>query len=410
MLSNDAKRRQYDATGTTEKTVDEQFMEGFAAGAFQDKLRVHAEDQREKRESVAEQLTVRQTAEFNSHTAGFEAWMRSRGEGGGKVYTADDIVEQFGVAEGSYEPVPLPKIKAYAAECRAFGNPRDALGLTSQPIPAALEWGEILVNIRAAPINPGDVAAVGAADAGAGGRPKPPFVGGSAAVAIVVKVGPGVKNVHENDWVLPFRPDMGAWRSLAVWKEKDVLKVPAELMPLEYLAMHQEMCVAYRLLEDFGALQPGDAVALNAATSAVGQTVIQLCSILKLRVVAVARDLGGNFAKTATWLKSLGASAVLKDAGDLKEELGELKFFAKPKLAFDCVGGDSARRLADTLEAGGQLVVYGCLSSEAPQWGWEQWVHRELKVCGFNMQRWMDGNKKVRHAAPDQRFLRLLRD
>lgn len=39
--------------------------------------------------------------------------MRARGSAGVKTFTADDVVDQFGVAKGSYDTVPLPKIKAY---------------------------------------------------------------------------------------------------------------------------------------------------------------------------------------------------------------------------------------------------------------------------------------------------------
>ena len=58
---------------------------------------------------------------------------------------------------------------------------------------------------------------------------------------------------------------MGTWRSLAVWKEKHLCKVAADLMPIEYAAMARELCVAYRLLEDYGNLKPGDSVLINAA-------------------------------------------------------------------------------------------------------------------------------------------------
>jgi NADPH:quinone reductase-like Zn-dependent oxidoreductase len=66
---------------------------------------------------------------------------------------------------------------------------------------------------------------------------KPPFAAGNDGLAVVVKVGPGVKNLSENDWVMPFKPGMGTWRSLAVWREKDLLKMPADLLPVEYAAM-----------------------------------------------------------------------------------------------------------------------------------------------------------------------------
>ena len=38
-------------------------------------------------------------------------------------------------------------------------------------------------------------------------------------------------------------------------------------------------------------------------------------------------------------------------------ELDRAKFFSKPRLALDCVGGASAARLVDCLAEGGQLVV-----------------------------------------------------
>lgn len=41
-------------------------------------------------------------------------------------------------------------------------------------------------------------------------------------------------------------------------------------------------------------------------------------------------------------------------------ELDKLKFYSKPRLALDCVGGASAARLVDCLAEGGQLVVSAC--------------------------------------------------
>lgn len=56
---------------------------------------------------------------------------------------------------------------------------------------------------------------------------------------------------------------------------------------------------------------------LNAATSTVGQALIQLCYTLQLRSVAIlsSRD---SFEKAALWLKSLGATVVIEDAGSIK--------------------------------------------------------------------------------------------
>ena len=80
-------------------------------------------------------------------------------------------------------------------------------------------------------------------------------------IATVLKTGAGVKQLNEGDWVVPHKPGsgFGAWASIAVVREKDLIKIPTDLMPLEYAAMHRELCVAYRLLEDHGDLKPGDA-------------------------------------------------------------------------------------------------------------------------------------------------------
>lgn len=60
--------------------------------------------------------------------------------------------------------------------------------------------------------------------------------------------------------------------------------------------------------------QPGEAVILNAANSTVGQVVIQLCKILKLRSIAIVRKPDA----VAGWLKELGASVVISDTATIK--------------------------------------------------------------------------------------------
>lgn len=140
-------------------------------------------------------------------------------------------------------------------------------------------------------------------------------------------------------------------------------------------------------------MQAGDAVILNAANSCVGQLIVQLCKSLRLRCIALVRD-HGRLDRTRAWLEGLGATAVFEDAtfskvsiawqlasamspvlrpcemhassamqrsgGNcartgvmscecLQASLDQLKFFARPKVAFDSVGGESAGRLAAAL-------------------------------------------------------------
>lgn len=41
--------------------------------------------------------------------------------------------------------------------CTEGGQPADVFQLAAGRLPTSLEWGEVLINIRAAPINPADV-------------------------------------------------------------------------------------------------------------------------------------------------------------------------------------------------------------------------------------------------------------
>ncbi len=330
--------------------------------------------------------------------------MRSRGTDGVQTFTSDDIISQFGVVKGSYESVALPAIKAYAVKCQRAGLPKEVLTVDMEDLPPALEWGEVLVSMRMMPINPADLYTIQTGGM-YGNDPSqrvsavpPPFSPGHDGVGIVLKNGPGVKdeNVREGDWVIPMRANAGTWRSLAVMKEKDLLVVPQECMSFDQLAVVREMITAYRLLEDAN-LKPGDCVLLNGASGTVGQLVVQLCHLLRLRAVAVVSMSVGDeahFEKTAAMLAKLGAVHVIKDQGSVKSELNKLKFFAKPKLGLDCIGGDSSVRLSEALAEGAQLVIYGCMSGKSPSFNWKSWVFGRLSVKGFNTRRWMTDNAK----------------
>jgi len=228
-------------------------------------------------------------------------------------------------------------------------------------------------------------------------------------------------------------------------------------MPLEHAAMLREYCVAYRLLEDAGdLLKPGDAVVVDGASGAIGTALVRLCALLRLRAVAVVRpsalarksdqsskaskeqkvsanafdtnrafeafeahaskhtsetddsnaspDLhkssglcSAAFLKTRARLKALGAAEVLADEGDLRAALERRRFFARPKLALDCVGGASAARLAHCLQDNGVLVVFGCMSGRAVTLPWTTLVARGLTCRGFSLRKWMDkaGDAKI---------------
>ena len=63
------------------------------------------------------------------------------------------------------------------------------LSLSTEALPAALEWGQVLVSIRAAPINPADLYTNQTGGLYGSEAANTPFVAGHDGVAVVVKVG-----------------------------------------------------------------------------------------------------------------------------------------------------------------------------------------------------------------------------
>ena len=123
---------------------------------FRDKLN----EENQRKESVAEAI---QTVEKNkgSHTSGFEAFMRARGDSV-TSFGVDDIINQFGVVKGSYDEVQLPKIKAYEVNHTVgkkvvIGHEKEALRVEAKKIASTLQWGEVLVSVRVAPMNAHDI-------------------------------------------------------------------------------------------------------------------------------------------------------------------------------------------------------------------------------------------------------------
>ena len=71
------------------------------------------------------------------------------------------------------------------------------------------------------------------------------------------QVGPGAKGLQEGEWVVPLGSHVGTWQSLVITRAADLVAIPKECMPLECTALSQQLCLGYRLLEDFGRLKVG---------------------------------------------------------------------------------------------------------------------------------------------------------
>merc|ERR1719231_1298190 len=148
--------------------------------------------------------------------------------------------------------------------------------------------------------------------------------------------------------------------------------------------------MAFRLLEDYGNIKPGDTIIQNASDMPVGQAVIQLCKMLKIRTINLVPD-DASFQRTKELLMQLGATMVLKDNTNVVAFLKELGS-EMPRLAIDALGGEAGKRLAIALRPGGTLVVHQLAHGQVPQLSPSLIMYQQLSMHGFNLPQWVSEN------------------
>lgn len=109
--------------------------------------------------------------------------------------------------------------------CQKAGEATEVFKVSASPIPAALEWGQVMISVRATPISPADIYTARLGGEFGDDKATVPYTAGHDGVGVVQKIGPGVKDLKEGDWVLPFKTHLGLWRSLVVVDEKSLMKV-----------------------------------------------------------------------------------------------------------------------------------------------------------------------------------------
>ena len=73
------------------------------------------------------------------------------------------------------------------AVCKKAGRP-DKMAADLEALPAELEWGQVLVSLRAVPVSPADLHTIQTGGSYGGSRRQPPFVIGHDGVGVVMQV------------------------------------------------------------------------------------------------------------------------------------------------------------------------------------------------------------------------------
>ncbi|XP_023025025.2 enoyl-[acyl-carrier-protein] reductase, mitochondrial [Leptinotarsa decemlineata] len=270
------------------------------------------------------------------------------------------------------------------------GDPIEVLRKEDCPLPN-LEDGEVLLEMLAAPVNPVDINII------QGKYPMHTEAPGYEGVARVVKVGSHVENLIVGDHVVPMKY-VGTWRTHLALPEAVLLKVPKELGLAEAATLAINPPTMYRMLKDYVQLQAGDTVVQNGANSACGVIAIQLCRIWGIKTVNVIRD-RPDIGKLKNFLKDLGATYVFTEEEFAKTDIFKSGALDKPLLALNCVGGKSATQLVRQLDFGGVLVTYGGMSMEPISVPTSALIFRDIRLEGFNINRWYENEDNITERA-----------
>lgn len=219
------------------------------------------------------------------------------------------------------------------------GNPPDVLRLDTQawPTPAA---DEVIVQMRAAPINPADLNAI---EGKYPGRREVPAVPGFEGAGTVVEMGSTAKGIAIGAQVI-LPHNLGTWREAVAVKANELVATPPEIEPVQAAMLKINPMTAWRLLHDYVDLKRGDWLIQNAANSAAGRATIQIARELHFKTVNVVRR-----AELVQELQAEGGDVVLVDGENLRDEVKTATKGAPIRLGLNAVGGESALRLANTL-------------------------------------------------------------
>ena len=220
-------------------------------------------------------------------------------------------------------------------------------GLREADVPTpTLGPRDVLVDVRAASVNPLDVMVRNGEFKQLLSYPRP-FILGHDVAGTITEVGPEVRDFQVGDeiWARPRDHRIGTFAEAIAIDAADISLKPASLSFAEAAAVPLVALAAWQALVDVAQVQPGQRVLVHAGAGGLGSTVIQLAHHLGAYVATTAR---GSDVETVT---ALGADEVIDfTSTDFTEVLSGYD------VVLDSLGTDSLNRSMTVLKPGGLVI------------------------------------------------------
>ncbi|CVL05281.1 related to NADPH:quinone reductase and related Zn-dependent oxidoreductases [Fusarium mangiferae] len=259
-----------------------------------------------------------------------------------------------------------------------------------------------------ASINPSDLVTISGAY---GSRISLPFVPGYEGVVVVESVSDGVSESKVGQRVLPLGSS-GTWQDVKVTEKlvtgkESCSSVPSDLTDEQAAMAYINPLTAQKIVEKYAPKKQDTIVAVNAATSAIGQILIRMLNKKGLEPVVLVRrsDAGEQL------MRELDVAAVIcsSEEASLPQKLYELTRSRGLAVAFNAVGGSEGDDLVRTLSPKGVLVHNRLLSGRALSYELLKecpWARIEL----FRLRDWarVKGHDEVQSALDE--IFEMIRD
>ena len=244
------------------------------------------------------------------------------------------------------------------------GEPADVLRLESRPVPTP-EAGQALIRVKATPIHASDLHVLRGRY---GFSPEFPTVGGHMeCVGRIEALGPGTEGLKIGERVvavavpaMPGPPHVaGTWQEYLVADTRRILPAPDHLSDSRACQLAVNPLTALLLVTRELDVQAGEWLLQTAAGSTVGRLVIQLSRHLGIRTINVVRRRAA-----VEEIKALGGDEVIcTEDEDLLQRVAEIAGSDGVRKATDCVAGPVGAQVSQALAPGGEVVVFGALST-----------------------------------------------
>ena len=233
-----------------------------------------------------------------------------------------------------------------AALLTGYGGP-EALKPADVPLPSYAPHNEVLIEVKAAGLNPFEAKLRRGWLAGLFPLPLPHVLGTDVA-GVVVRKGFDVSELEVGDRVYGLLDPMrqGSYAQYVAAPSYLVRRMPANLDFAAAAAVPMAACTAWYGLVTLAGIGPGSRVLVQAASGGVGAFAVQIAKARGAWVAATCSEANCSF------VASLGADLVIDYASqNLADSVSDLD------VVLNCIGGETALESYQVLKRGGQLLI-----------------------------------------------------